>query len=117
MTFSVGQKIACVDDRERVSMRLNGWFERFRKFHRLHHNLNEGDVYTVIGVKALKCTNGEYVEVLRVHGAWHFGHPEIGFPSFQFRPLIERKAKISFTANAPKDSEKWDNRKRVKVRA
>lgn len=100
MSFHVGQKVVCVDDRERVSQKDCGFFGRFRKYRRLHHNLNKGDIYPVTGVGVRRCDrSGEYYEMLLLGGAWHFGHTEIGFPSFQFRPLLERKTDISiFTA-------------------
>jgi hypothetical protein len=107
MTFRVGQKVICVDDLPRVSARNPGIFRRFRKFRDLDHNLNKGDVYTVTGLDSeLDVIKNERFLTLHVDGAWHFGHREIGFPSYQFRPLVEVKTDISvFTEML---TPKWD---------
>lgn len=95
--FHVGQKVVCVDDYPRVNMKRRGWFSRFRRFNRLDHNLNKDDVYTVIATgRLVDDTTGEVFESLFVDKAWHFGHPEVGFPSFQFRPVVEQKTDIGF---------------------
>lgn len=103
MTFRVGQKVVCVD--------VSGWNDADYlswSYPRL------GEIGTVIGFSF----DGEHPCVLLAE------HPNPtaptalgGFRSRRFRPIVEKKTEISFTANAPKDSEKWDNRKRVKVRA
>jgi hypothetical protein len=96
MTFRVGQEVICVDDLRRVSWRESGFFERFRKFKRLGHNLNSGEVYTITSITETKCAASRIVyRMLHVDGAWHFGHREIGFPSFQFRPAVKVKTDIS----------------------
>lgn len=94
MSFFVGQKVVCVDDSLRARWRRNDWFERFRSWNILDHNLNRGDVYTVTHVDIVQ-TDGGAFEVLLVAEAKHFEFPWLGFPSFQFRPLIERKTDIS----------------------
>lgn len=96
MTFHVGQKVVCIDDQVRVSARNPGIFKRFRKFRDLHHNLNEGDIYTItaLGSEWDVIKNAEFLTLL-VDGAWHFGSRHVGFPSFQFRPVVETKTDIS----------------------
>ena len=96
--FDVGQKVVCVDDRCRVQIRRAGWFERWRSWITLDHNLNRGDVYRVVKVEHVKTFSGIFL-TLHVDGAHHFRLRQIGFPSFQFRPLIEKKTSIAiFTA-------------------
>jgi hypothetical protein len=74
--FNVRQKVVCVDDYPRVSRKQKGWFSRFRRYTRLDHNLNKGDVYTVVAVTQLTdAETGVVFETLFVDNAWHFGHP------------------------------------------
>lgn len=97
MTFFAGQKVVCIDDRRVVSVRvwLKNWVP-ISRWVRLDHNLNRGDVYRIVCIATMKDTaNGNVVQLLHVDGAAHFEYPEIGFPSFQFRPLIEKKTDIS----------------------
>lgn len=94
MMFHVGQKVVCVDDGCRVAFRRGGWFERYRAWITLDHNLNRGDVYRVVGLERVKTVDGVFL-TLHVDGARHFRLSQVGFPSFQFRPLIEKKTNIS----------------------
>lgn len=95
MTFHIGQRIVCVDDGIRVTLVRRG---RFWRLHReqLDHNLNRGDVYTVTGLQLVvdDISRKEFV-LARLAEAWHFTDRTIGFPQFQFRPLIEKKTDIS----------------------
>jgi hypothetical protein len=96
MTFYRGQKVVCIDDSTRVSFRPRGWRGWFRKFEKVPHNLNKGDTYVITDIYALRCERtGEVFQSFLVDGAWHFGARWMPFPSFQFRPLIERKTDIS----------------------
>lgn len=96
MTFRVGQKVVCVDDDKRMSWRPKGWFERLRGFRKIGHNLNKGDVYTVLAIgDVLDNITKQRVQTLFVDQAWNFGHRDLGFPSFQFRPIVERKTDIA----------------------
>lgn len=92
MTFHVGQKIVCIDDRRCVTVILSRrWFEWRGRSLNLDHNLNRGDVYRVINRMALDTKSGKIIEMVWVDSARHFEYPEIGFPSFRFKPLIEHK--------------------------
>lgn len=97
MTFRVGQKVVCVNDKRCVSIKRGGWFARFRSFLRLDHNLNRDHVYRVTHVCVLRADCGADMEMIRVDKARNFEAPEIGFPSFQFRPLIERETKTDIS--------------------
>jgi hypothetical protein len=94
MTFHVGQKVVCIDDKRRVAIKRGGWFAFLRPWVRLDHNLNRGDVYIVTRVHLLECSDG-VCEVVLVDKARHFEQPEIGFPSMQFAPISEKKTDIS----------------------
>ena len=50
-----------------------------------------------------------------VNQARHYGLDlhELCFMSWRFRPLTDQKKSVSFTAGAPDDSERWDNRRKV----
>lgn len=96
MTFHVGQKVVCVDDSMRVSYHRAGWFSRFRRWEKLGHNLNRGDVYTVNGtITYSDARTGAEVFCLYVAEAHHFGNPHIAFPACQFRHVAEHKTDIS----------------------
>ena len=95
MNFHVGQKVVCVDDGRHVSYRKSGWFERWRKFNRLSHNLNRGDIYTITGIYTqVSCPDDLEYTMLSLAEAWNFDHGKIGFPAYQFRPLVTRKTDI-----------------------
>ncbi len=97
--FAVGQKVVCVDDRRLVLIRYTqGWFARFRSMLRVDHNLNRGHVYVVTARHVLTTVCGKQFEMICVDKARCFERPELGFPSFQFRPLIERKATTDISA-------------------
>jgi hypothetical protein len=96
MNFHIGEKVVCVDDSMRVSLRREGWFKRFRPWVKLDHNLNRGDVYLIVGIQTVMCSvSGRKADCLLVAEAWHFKRPKLGFPAFQFRKLVMRKTDIS----------------------
>lgn len=109
MSFRIGQKVVCVDDR----LRMHGVWQflgvTLRDYGLLDHNLNKGDVYTVTKVSVLSDTEGkEFVSVL-VAEAKHFKFPNVGFPSWQFRPIAERKTDIAiFTRMLTPNKKKVD---------
>ncbi len=94
MAFHVGQKVVCVDAGPRTWQRCH---------------LRRGAVYTVKEVVAWRGRYGLHLHELESQSG-------LGFFSDRFRPLIDRKSSISFTTGAPKDSETWDNRRKVKER-
>lgn len=103
MTFYVGQKVICVDAKPRLHARRNWiWGDA----------PTEGAIYTIselyIGKEGLEI-------VLHEHKRSPYSEYR-GFASRRFRPLVSDTRKVSFTEGAPKDSERWDNRKQ-KVRA
>lgn len=109
MAFHVGQKVVCVDARSHIP----GW---------RCDGLTEGGIYTVRWAGIYKdhpklaphpCLLLEEVKrVCRANGV-------LDLPSaqYRFRPLTDRKSEVSFTMGADPESEKWDCRKRVKVRS
>lgn len=107
MTLRIGQKVCCVKDfggvnSYGITAPALGMVYTIREFE------NRGTEPSL-----------RLVEIVNEPMRWSnvTGLVECGFATRHFRPVVEKKAEISFTANAPKDSEKWDNRKRVKVRA
>lgn len=95
MSFRIGEKVVCIDDSMRVCYRKSGWFERWRSWIKLAHNLNRGDIYTICGFQTYQGTSGDSVVCVLVAEAWHFEFREIGFPAFQFRKLVTRKTDIA----------------------
>lgn len=93
MALHVGQKVVCVDD----------------------SNTNlvvKGKVYTVEGIGPLPNCRAGSIIVNGIRGmVFH------GMLATRFRPVVDRKSSISFTEGAPTDSETWDNRRKVEVRA
>lgn len=72
--------------------------------------LSVGGVYTIRGLRTMRLGDaGLYLEEV--------SHPHSDAPFFarRFRPAVSPKAEISFTTGAPKDSERWDNRRPVSV--
>lgn len=99
MTFRVGQKVVCIDDR--CWLRGGWWMFGIKFFDHglLDHNLNHGEVYTVTKVDIQLDARGKEYGSIWVAEARHLKYPDIGFPQWQFRPAVERKTDISvFTA-------------------
>lgn len=88
--WRAGMKCVCVDDRPRVSL-CKRRFKFFSRLELLDHNLNLGDIYTISAIEIRETVNpkGEAL-TFRLMEAAHFRYPAIGFPSFQFRPLVTR---------------------------
>lgn len=98
MTFHIGQKIVCVNDRRCVTVVYGRrWFQWRDRSFKLDHNLNRGTIYRVTDRQALETDDGKSIEIVWVDGAQHFEEPGIGFPSFQFKPLIERKTETDIS--------------------
>lgn len=108
MTFHVGQKVVFIHDyaalgaRYSVDVPRNGLIYTIREF----EDRGEKPALRLI----------EIVNAPRRHRQV----PEWVEPAFavaHFRPVVETKSEISFTEGAPKDSEKFDNRRKQRVRA
>lgn len=103
MTFHVGQEVECIDDASHFN-NVN-WDSAIRR----------GCVYKIRWV-------GWHVDRYRPEG--YVGvrlvgirlHTEAPFLAARFRPLTETKSSQSFTTGAPEDSERWDNRRKVRER-
>jgi hypothetical protein len=109
MSFHVGQKVVCINDQPLVVLRFLYFGFCMRKL-LLDHNLNRGDIYTVVATGLIGSVNHGDVPVIWVAEATHFKHPEWGFPALQFRPVIERKTDITIftdllTPTSPKKLE------------
>jgi hypothetical protein len=109
MTFRVGQKVVCVDAN----------FYGFEGFGR-HKYPTRGTVYHIreivdacgeANVRLAEIKNGIGVCISSGKEAEPF------FRASRFRPIVERKDEISFTEGAPKDSEQFDNRRKIGVDA
>lgn len=110
MSFRVGQKVVCVNDQNfKADRRLDG--KRI-----LPNRPVRGSVYTIRGFYE---DDSVYLE--EIHNpknvVWLDGRGEAAFSLLRFRPLVEDKSKTSFTEGAPKDSERFDNRRKIGVDA
>jgi hypothetical protein len=105
--FHVGQKVVCVNA---VPKRSSGGIGL--------HGLTEGAVYTIRSIKTFPLDqrlNLWVEEITRPYGSvCGISFAELPYDSIRFRPAVEPKSETSFTEGAPKDSERWDNRK-IKV--
>lgn len=90
--FYVGQKVVFVDDRP----------DLFRR----DLQLTKGEIYTVASIHHR--FGGFGITVCEVDC---IGAP--GWRASRFRPLTDQKKSVSFTQGAPRDSERWDNRRKV----
>src|SRR5574343_1291746 len=112
MSFHVGQKVVRVG-----SAKVNAT-RQFLEQRGLTFSYPElGEVCTIVSIDHwLNVTLLRF----REHDNSHLTslYPkEPGFNSRYFRPLVEAKSSISFTEGAPKDSERFDNRRKVGVDA
>jgi hypothetical protein len=107
MTFRVGQKVVCVDATSGPFTWLPG------------EAPTEGAIYTVARLSISPLDGVALMELCEItrhkNTEKNWGHK--GYGQYRFRPVVENKSSISFTMGAPKDSEKFDNRKKQKERA
>lgn len=107
MTFKIGMKVVCVNASLPPSRAVLGQMRHVME-------LVEGHIYTIAAVglrHPLDATQGECVLVEEVQRGWN--EP---FWASRFRPAVSPKQQASFTTGAPRDSRKWDcRRKRVEV--
>lgn len=110
MTFRVGMKVVrvgtYVNEAVRARIALTGLKVSSPDF---------GEICTIGSIAEWRgMTLLRFVE----HNNSHLTHLfpiEPGFKAELFRPAVSPKAEISFTQGAPKDSERWDNRRRFNV--
>lgn len=103
MTFRVGMKVICIK-----APRGRGWEGFFPSVKGRIYTIREIYISPHSGVLALRFE--EHINPICSYGY------ECGYNAERFRPIVDRKAEISFTEGAPKDSEQFDNRRKVKVR-
>lgn len=87
MTFYVGQKVVCVDSNE---------------------------TFCLVKEKIYVCTgfdNDGNISWTRVDCCSEHQSRASGWYSYRFRPIVDRKASVSFTMGADPESERYDNRK------
>lgn len=88
MTFKIGMPVKCVD-----ASGMEIW-------------LRTGATYTVAAISHEFLNFEELIKPGR----------DLRFYKWRFRPTVSPKQQVSFTTGAPRDSRKWDNRKkRVEV--
>lgn len=105
MTFRAGMKVVCVDD-EFLAHRSYG-----------ETTPRKGAVYTIRGMLVIEGAQLLHLEEIRNPVIdYNLVTIEIGFSDSRFRPLTDTKSETSFTQGAPKDSERWDNRRKVTIR-
>lgn len=98
MSFHVGQKVVCVDaSKDSVGRSMP---------------LSVGAIYTIIYIGHDDFGGTGFL----LAEASIAKHPlkTTRFKSSRFRPIIKDRKSVSFTIGAPKDSERWDNRKKIK---
>ena len=96
MTFFVGQKVVCVDVASGECCCCG------------RHEPGLHDIGTVTNV--YQSFSSPVLELLEFP-APSCAHWGAGWLAESFRPLVDTRKSVSFTAGAPKDSERWDNRK------
>lgn len=101
MTFYVGQKVVCIEDGLDGSDIPGTLAPR------------KGDIGIVARVDII---DGDCLIELVEFPAPASRDYEAGWEAIYFRPLVSDTRKVFLTDEAPKDSERWDNRKQ-KVRA
>lgn len=102
--FRVGMKVVCVDDRNNSGLGMD-WREAPVK----------GHIYTVKKVGLVHPYDPRGLPAILVY---ELNRDEMcPLWSHRFRPITDTKTETSFTEGAPKDSRKWDNRRKQKERA
>ena len=100
MTFMVNQKIVCVDSSSRPGRYWRGDVPIV------------GAVYTVMAIGVDE--DGEIdLSLLEIKNSEYWNGR---YRAARFRPAVSPKSETSFTQRAPKDSEKWDCRRKIPVR-
>lgn len=108
MTFKIGMPV----------VQISPWREKDTAYSDVRFT-ECGVVYTIREIVQVRG-----VTALRFHElinpahryAWFATPVEQPFPTWNFRPAVSPKQQVSFTTGAPRDSRKWDNRrKRVEV--
>lgn len=98
MSFHVGQKVVCVDD-STVPDEPGPY-------------VKNGAIYTVCEIE-VAYDGDPLLHFDELHSVSIRGW-SAGYIADRFRPLVEDRKSVSFTIGAPKDSERWDNRKKIK---
>ena len=105
MTFYVGQKVVCVDAKPSRPNVVIG-------------DLTEGTIYTVrwVGIHSHPEFGDAYCIRLSelVRRCEFYDIDDLPARACRFRPIVDRKSKVSFTIGADPDSESWDNRRKQK---
>lgn len=97
MNFRVGMKVVCVD--------ASGWGEADYSSWNYPRENDTATVDSIYDYCGILC-----VTLLEFPN----DHPtKPGFRASRFRPAVSPKSQISFTQDAPLDSEQWDNRRRL----
>lgn len=113
MAFMVGQWVVCVNANfvRRGQLFVDAKGESHRSTGQTG-GIIEGAVYMIASIHRYACGDSIFLCEIPPRSA-----SDEGYFSTRFRPLTETKSSISFTEGAPKDSEKFDNRKKQRVRA
>lgn len=108
MTFQVGQKVVCVDAVPHT---------RYTPFASLGGlgGLRKNEVYTIrcVGIR-LGVSVVRLEEIVRAENT--LLSEENFYAAARFRPIVERKTEVSFTAGADPSTDQFDNRRKVRVR-
>lgn len=103
--FYVGQKVVCVDGSPSLPA-VCGIEDRYPI---------EGNVYTVTKVGLVHSFDPEQLPCILVAEIKRELHEPIW--AHRFRPLTDISSQTCFTKGAPRDSRKWDNRRKVRTPA
>jgi len=87
--FHIGQKVVLVDD---------SWHQP--NWHLIPNKPIKGEVYTIRAMYMADRSEGHMLsflleEIQNPPVQWHTGKDEGSFPSYRFRPLVEKKTDIS----------------------
>ena len=108
MAFHVGQKVQFI-----------GWQRDLTPAeieHRIRHPYKDPELNAVYTIAATYVhSDGDLMLIL---AEYEINNPNwmAGWTSDGFRPLTDRKSEVSFTEGAPKESERFDNRRKHKER-
>lgn len=105
MTFWVGQKVVCVDNKPAAC---------YRDFS-AREKPTVGAVYTVTRAFVRKGVSTVHLrEIARDEVSQRQHGFDVGYRTNRFRPIVEAKTEVSFTTGADPLTDQFDNRRKVR---
>lgn len=108
MTFRVGQKVVCIRETKDILGPEDDEIEA-----------HVGEIYTIRAIRVFPdgFPGFHVCEIVNKPRRYLEGWHEIYFDARRFRPIVERKTEVSFTAGADPSTKQFDNRRKVRVPA